>query len=145
MSSGLKLEDEVVNKYEGEFKKTGSALVGMTLKAAKKDGKDVVEIDKTFPRDGFKHEDFMEAFPDKEGRIGLLKYSGKTDDGRPLKKVLIILWAPMTCGPMQRMLYTSCFGAIKDELTGVDLTLQLDSRADLEFEKIEADIRSKFK
>ena len=145
MSSGLKLDDDTVNTYENEFKKSGSSLVGLTLKIGKKDGKDVILIDQTFKRDGFNHEEFVKAFPDTEGRIGLLKYSGKTDDGRPLKKVLIILWTPMTSGPSERMHYASCFGTVRDELTGIDLHLQLSDRVDLEFEKIEAEVKSKFK
>ena len=51
----------------------------------------------------------------------------------------------MTSGPSERMHYASCFGTVRDELTGIDLHLQLSDRVDLEFEKIEAEVKSKFK
>ena len=145
MASGLKLEESLLNQYESDFKKTGSKLVGMTLKISKDGGKEGIVVDKTFDREGFNHDAYVEAFPTTEGRIGLLKYSGKTDDGRPLKKVILILWTPMSSTPMQRMQYSSCFGSVKDELTGVDFHIQCSDIADISAEKVEAEVKSRFK
>ena len=145
MASGLKLEDAVLNEYETSFKKTKSKLVGMVLKIAKEGNKESIVVDKTFDRDGFTHDAFVEAFPTTEGRIGLLKYSGNTDDGRPLEKVILILWAPMSSKAVQRMQYSSCFGTVKDELTGVDFHIQCSDIADISAEKIEAEVKSKCK
>ena len=144
MASGLKLAEAVLNQYETEFKKTGSVLTGMVLKIEKDGSKQSIVIDQTFKRDDFNHDKYVEAFPNDEGRIGLLKYSGKTSDGRPLKKVILILWTPMSSTPQQRMHYASCFGNVKDELTGVDLHLQCSDIAELAAEKIEAEIKSRF-
>ena len=145
MASGLKLEEAVLNQYETEFKKTGSVCIGMVLKIAKEGNKESIVVDQTFKRDDFDHDKFVEAFPAKEGRIGLLKFSGKLDDGRPLKKVIVILWTPMSSPPQQRMHYASCFGTVKDELTGVDLHLQCSDIAEISAEKIESEIRARFK
>ena len=145
MASGLKLQDVELNTYENQFKKAGSPLVGLVLKIITKNDREKLIIEKTFKKEEYKHEDFVEAFPVKEGRIGLLKYSGTTDDGRPLRKVIIFLWTPLTSPPSERMNYSSCFGTVRNELTGIDMCLQCDDKSDISFEKIESEVKSKFK
>lgn len=145
MASGLKLGEEELNAYETDFKKMGSKLVGLLYKIDKVDNKEKIVVDKTFTRDGFNYDDFVNSFPSTEGRIGLYKYHGKTSDGRPLSKVILVLWAPLGSNPMQRMKYSSCFGAIKDELTGVDFHMQCSDIADISAEKIETEVHTRFK
>lgn len=141
MASGLKLGEDLLAEIQTKLLKHGSVLTAMTIKLQIDGKKEALVLDQTFNKEGFEYDSFTNAFPDKEGRIGILKHGGKTDDGRPLVKVILILWAPMTSSPIQRMKISSCFGAVKDQLSGVDKHIQCDNIADISLEKIEELIR----
>jgi len=127
----LKIAQEVIDEYE-QLKKGKDETLAAMIFVINKDNS--VSIEKKFPLEGFKYDDFLNALPDNECRYGIYRVKEKDEDMRIHDKIAFILWCPLICKPQQKMPYSQGFENFKDTLGGQALQFQPDDKAGIAYE-----------
>lgn len=134
----VQVTEEIKEAYKTISSSGNQTNKGMILAL---DDKNNLQIEKTFPKQDFSLEEFTKAFPEKEGRYGVLEYSYSPEEGRFDSKILFILWAPTLAHPLKKMKYSTGFASVQNEIGSATIGLQADNYNDLS----EEHIRSKLK
>jgi cofilin len=102
-----------------EFKalKTRRRYRWLLLVASSKDL--TVSLEQAGPRDS-SPEDFMKALPRTACRYAIYDFDYVRADGRPGSKLFLMLWAPNTAQPHDRMFYTSQKAKVTPSFTGIE-------------------------
>lgn len=144
MNTGIHASDEVIGEYEKLSKKREYKAIILKIEGT------TTIVEKVFPTAEFKFEDFVNAFPEGDCRIGVLEYEHHMDDGRTVSKIFSLLWCPLggekkedgtvtkAAKPMDRMKYSGSFNAINDDLKTTSYQIQCDRKSDITEEKLAA-------
>ena len=104
-----------------------------------------LEVEAQFPVEGFKYDDFVAAFPSDHGRFAVIDFDYDHPDGRKDFKIVLILWAPINCKPIQKMKYSTSVSGIVNELGSIAFTHQADDITDVSYDKVKGKLIDKFK
>lgn len=127
MAGGYEIPEEVVKAYKDlRFERTHKSLV---LKLEE----DLVALDVT-STEGY--EAVVDDLPDNSPRYIITDFSFTNRAGLESEKIILIFYCPMESPIKERMIYSSSRGFIHQNLEGIGLSLEVDTKEGLEREKV---------
>ncbi len=127
IADGYEIPEDVIKAYKDlRFDRTYKSIV---LKL----DNDVVLLDKT-SAEGY--EALVTELPDNAPRYIVTDFSFTNRAGLESDKIILIFYCPMESPIKDRMIYSSSRGFIHKSLEGIGLSLEVDSKDELNREKI---------
>ena len=95
-------------------------------------------VDKVSDRD-VTFEDLVADLPEKDSCYVIYDVSGEGD--LTAGRIVLISWAPDASPVRQRMIYAASLGDAKASFDGINITIQANTKGDLDLEEIKARCR----
>ncbi|CAN8073610.1 unnamed protein product [Agarophyton chilense] len=134
MVSGVAVDKKVVSTFKSIMKREHRAAVFKI-----NDGMDEVQLESTAPTsDGAAQsnwESFTKSLPDSDCRYIACDFAYE-HQGASKNRVLFILWSPENSKVRSKMIYASSQDGVVKNLDGVQRSLQVNDKDDLEYDAI---------
>ena len=135
--SGISPTDEALDAYQ---RLSRSKIQYLIFSISKVDGRESIVVTKEGEKGDqeAKWEEFVEQFPESEGRYGVFDIRWEQSDGRKRDSVCFVSWTPDGAPIKQKMIYGSTaesfkgtLQGIKSQITAHDISDLMDGRADV--------------
>jgi cofilin len=130
MSSGVAVNDDVLNKYQ-ELK-LGHSLRYAIFKI--NDNASEIVVDSVAPPTAT-YDQFVKALPANDARYAVFDFE-YTFEGAQRNKILFVVWAPDTAKIKQKMLYASSKDSVKKKLVGLGAEIQATDLSEIDKEAV---------
>jgi len=130
MSSGVGVNDDVLNKYQ-ELK-LGHSLRYAIFKIS--DNAQEIHVDSTAPPSA-SYNDFVKVLPPNHARYAVYDYEYQFEGGQR-NKILFVVWTPATATVKQKMLYAASKEALRKKLVGIGVEVQATDLSEIDNEAV---------
>lgn len=141
-SSGIDVSDELLELYNDIKLKSTYKYIVFSLKEIGRQGNKITygwSIDEKASPGGNNEERFNEVLgklPEDSACFVCFDFEDEKDDGRAIKKLLLIKWCPDTVHFRVKPVIGSTYQTLKEKLTGLGADIQAVDKSDLEYNAI---------
>ena len=141
-SSGIDVSDELLSLYNEIKLKSSYKYLIFSLKQTGKEGKKITygwSIDEKASPGGSNQERFSEVLsklPEDSPCFVCFDFEDEKDDGRAIKKLLLIKWCPDNVHFRVKPVIGSTYQTLKEKLTGLGADIQAVDKSDLDYSSI---------
>lgn len=127
--SGVKVSKEALDVYQDFKFSNNGKYIFLKLNETSTE----LVVDKVSGRDAT-FDEMIADLPEKEGRYVI--YDVTEDGDQSVGKIVLISWAPDACPVRQKMIYAASLGDAKAYFNGINITIQANTKSDLDMEEI---------